>query len=83
MRSSKKREKSTQSFVAFYFKAFLTDVLTPTAAIKMYLSNHSFMKVLRHIFMVFVQGDSKRAPDSPQKSDFCQKWALLSRRFVS
>ena len=52
MRSSKKRGKSTQSFDAFFFKAFLTDVLTPTAAIKMYLSNHSFMKVLRHIFMV-------------------------------
>ena len=31
-------------------------------------------------FYGFVQEDSKRALDSPQKSDFCQKWAFLSRR---
>ena len=48
----KKARKIYSIFWCFLFKAFLTDVLTPTAAIKMYLSNHSFMKVLRHIFMV-------------------------------
>ena len=47
MRSSKKARKIYSIFWCFLFKAFLTDVLTPLLnAIKMYLSNHSFMKVL-------------------------------------
>ena len=43
----KKSRKIYSIFWCFLFKAFLTDVLTPLLnAIKMYLSNHSFMKVL-------------------------------------
>ena len=79
MRSSKKRGKSTQSFDAFFFKAFLTDVLTPNSSNKNVFVKPFIHEGFASYFYGFVQGDSKRALDTPQKSDFCRKWAFLSR----
>ena len=78
MKSSKKRGKSTQSFDAFFFKAFLTEGLTPLTATKNIFVKPFIHEGFASYFYGFIQGDSKRAPDSPQNSDFfCRKWAML------
>ena len=75
-----KKGKSTQSYDPFFFKAFLTDGLTPTTSTKNVFVKPFIHEGFASYFYGFIQGDSKGAPDSSQNSDFCRKWAFLSHR---
>ena len=76
----KKARKIYSIFWCFLFQSIFDRCFDPNSSNKNVFVKPFIHEGFASYFYGFVQGDFKRALDSPQKSDFCQKWAFLSLR---